>query len=177
MQIVRGPGSEIERIDVGRALPVGADPRAQSIVEIAELRLDIVARRSTARSCGVAVEIIEHRSARSDPHLVDEGDRVGQRQLHPAAAAVAAGTAEESAASAAAPATTKAAPAAALTATAGRRTSRALRRASAWSRSLSRSTPGSEAELLPQLVDDRLRGLTRFQRLGEIKADPHLVAR
>src|SRR5437868_4127566 len=91
MQVVAG-----QRVDVGRALPVGAGAYAPAVVRPAALRLDHVPRRAAALPDRVAVEIVELGTAGADQHLVNEGHRVGERELQPAAAAAA----EEAAASA-----------------------------------------------------------------------------
>src|SRR5438128_620787 len=84
MQVVAG-----QRVDVGRALPVGAGAYAPAVVRPAALRLDHVPRRAAALPDRVAVEIVELGTAGADQHLVNEGHRVGERELQPAAAAAA----------------------------------------------------------------------------------------
>ena len=54
-----------QRVDGRAAAPVGAEPRAEAVVELAGLGLDLVARRAAALSGRVAVEIIEIRQARA----------------------------------------------------------------------------------------------------------------
>src|SRR6185369_10725699 len=132
----------VQRIDVRAAPPVGAEPRAEAVVEIAGLRLDLVAGSAAGRPGRVAVEIVDLRQARPDDDLVDEGDRVGERELDPAAVAAAAPAEEATSATAAA----EAAPAAtALRARSGGRTARTLRSAAL------------AEELVAQLVHHRLR--------------------
>src|SRR5215213_8687889 len=89
MQIVAG-----QRRDGRAAAPIGPDARAESVVRPSGLRLDAVARRPAGRARGRAVQIVELGPAGCNPHFVDEGDGVGQRELQPAAAVSAAKAAE-----------------------------------------------------------------------------------
>src|SRR5690242_8486512 len=83
------------------ALPVDAKLRAEAVVEIAELALDLVARFAAARADRVAIEQVEARQAVADQHRVLEFPRVIDRDLDAAAAAA---TAPEPAETAMAPA-------------------------------------------------------------------------
>src|SRR5206468_267439 len=102
-------------------------------------------------------------------HLVDEGNRVGERELQPAAAAAA----EEAAAASAAKAAV--ATEAAASAATGRRTTfrggTTLRRRSGGRTALlpARTAASGKPELLPELVEHRGRWTFRLQRLGEIE--------
>ena len=96
MQVVAG-----ERVHGRPAPKIAYEPGAKAIVEIACLRLDIVARCAAAIPSSIAVEIIDDGEAWSDIHLIDKGDRVGERECQTPAIAPA-----EKAASATAEATT-----------------------------------------------------------------------
>src|SRR5437667_11849487 len=76
-----------QRVYDGRALPVGYGAYAPAVVPPAGLRLDHVPRRAAALPDRVAVEIVELGTAGADQHHVNEGHRVGERELQPAAAA------------------------------------------------------------------------------------------
>src|SRR6185369_10825870 len=137
----------VQRIDVRAAAPVGADARAEAVVEIAGLRLDLVTGSAAGRPGRVAVEIVDLGQAGADAHLVNEGDRVGQRELD--AASVAASAAAEEAASSAATTASEAAAATAAATAFGRRTG---------GRAASTLRSAALAEkLAAQLVDHRLR--------------------
>ena len=144
-------------------------PRAEAVVEIAGLRLDDVPRRAAARAGGIAMKIIELRPARRDPHLVDEGDGVGQREMQPAAVAAAEQPAAATAAAAPEPVGRRPPPPDAAPAPSGGGPP-----ALAVPRCAARAAR-TEAELRAHLVDHRLRRSPRFQRLGEVEAEPQRV--
>ena len=170
MEVVAG-----QRVDIRSAAPVGAKPRAEAIVEIAKLRLHRVSRCPASRTGGIAVKIVELGTARRNPNLVDEGDRVGQRELNAAAIGAAARAAEEPAAAAAASTPAKSAAAAsALRRRACNSRGRPGWRTGGTRRSALRAalaTAAGETELRPQLVDHRLRRTPRLERVGEIEAN------
>src|SRR5437867_535904 len=128
-------------------------------------------KRSPAKLAGrIAIAKIERREPGLDRHLVDEGDGVGQRELQPPAASAA-----EQAAPA--PSAKTAAPAEATGPAAFRGRSAAFGR-----RTRGRSALGAlrptlpKAELLTNLIERRLRGPARLQRLREIEPDPQRLA-
>src|SRR5205085_2049183 len=123
--------------------------------------------------------IVELGPAGGDPDVVDEGYRVGQRELQPPATAPTAGPAEEAAA--AAPTTAAEATEAAAAASLGRRGRRggcAFRRRGRRDCALRTHRPvaPAEAKLRPELVDHGLRRPPRLERLGKIEADAKRVA-
>src|SRR5437762_14070176 len=90
-------------VDFRPASPIRANPRAQTVVRPSGLSFDMVPRRAAGLPGGLAMQIVERREAGTNRHLVDEGDRVRERELQSAAAAAAEETAAaaEAAASAA----------------------------------------------------------------------------
>ena len=73
--------------DIGRGAVIGRQANAITIVEIARLRLDLVARAAAAiaSGAGVAMEEVERREAGPDDRLVDQRDGVGERKSQPPA--------------------------------------------------------------------------------------------
>src|SRR6185503_5392263 len=61
-----------QRVDPRPATPIAAEPRAQSVIEIAGLRLDLMPRSAAALPLGITMKIVDHRKAGSDLDLVDE---------------------------------------------------------------------------------------------------------
>src|SRR4051812_4349073 len=171
-QIEGAIGREAEIVAVQRihrcpAAPVRNQPRAETIVEVTELRLNIVTRRAARSARRLAVQIIEHRTARDDHHLIDEGNGVGEVECDAPPAVVAAGATEEPAATAA----TEAAAASLATtvrfAAACRRCgSTALRssrtRLAAWRPRGTAGAPTAEPKLSTHLILDGLGGPMRL---------------
>src|SRR5690606_28071227 len=81
-----GRESKIARraFDRRPASPIALQPGAIAIIVIAGLELDLVPRPPSGRTHRFAVKIIELRNARSDGHLVDEVELMGQREGQPA---------------------------------------------------------------------------------------------
>src|SRR4051794_16265177 len=73
-KIVAGLG-----VDRRSAAQIANQPRAQPVVEVPRLRLDLVAGRAAALSRSVPVKIIEV-EAGGDGHLVGEREGVGKRE-------------------------------------------------------------------------------------------------
>src|SRR5437764_7245856 len=161
MQIIAaGRGGDV---DFRPASPIRADPRAQTVVRPSGLSLDMVPESPAGLPGGLAMQIVERREAGTNRHLVDEGNRVGERELQPAAASAA----EETAASAEAAAFA----AGSAGAWAGTFRWRPGRR-----RGLRRPGPagcpaaGAKAELLADLLNDGRGRTVRLQRFGEGEA-------
>src|SRR5438067_11339079 len=167
MQIIAaGRGGDV---DFRPASPIRADPRAQTVVRPSGLSLDMVPGSPAGLPGGIAMQIVERRGAGTNRHLVDEGNRVRERELQPAAASAA----EETAASAEA-AAFAAGSAGARAGTFRWRPGR--RRALHSPRSAWCPAAGAKAELLADLLDDGGGREARFQPFREVGGGPHGMA-
>src|SRR6478736_4465680 len=72
--------------DRRRALPIGFEPRADAVVRVTELRLDLVLGRTPARIHRAAIEQIDQWHAVVDQHIVAQRPRMVERDLDSSAA-------------------------------------------------------------------------------------------
>src|SRR5690349_1601372 len=83
----------VRAVHPGCTAPIGRQASAQAIVEVTALCFELVPRAAAAGTDRIAVQIVELGQARADRYLVDQIERVGERELQSPALASSAETA------------------------------------------------------------------------------------